>query len=146
MVLRSKRHFLCGRVGLASECNPQPIVSAGQTQSRWYRSAGKHTVSFPSDRISRFDPALFWAFLLRRFRLPLSLSVRNCWCGRPLDALGHHRAASTTSSKSCREGGARVRTSSCAIWNCCSMMDSRRLEIVAAGLPLHGRVPTRSSP
>ena len=28
-----------------------------------------------------------------RLRLPLPLSLRSCRCGRPLDALGHHRAA-----------------------------------------------------
>ena len=42
-------------------------------------------VSFPSDRISRFDPAPFRA-LLRRLLLPLPLSVRSCRCGRPLGA------------------------------------------------------------
>ena len=44
--------------------------------------------STPSDRCSRFDPALFRVLLLRRLLLPLPLSVRNCRCGRPLDAFG----------------------------------------------------------
>ena len=31
--------------------------------------------------------------LLRRLHLPLLLSTRYCWCGRPFNCLGHHRAA-----------------------------------------------------
>ena len=74
-------------------------------------------VSSPSDAYP--DRAL----LLRRLRLPLPLSVRSCRCGRPLDALSHHRAACATAgvlgrrswalesaaARVCREGGARVR-------------------------------------
>ena len=89
-------------------------------------------VSFPIDRTSRFDPAPFRTLLLRRFRLPLPLSVRKCRCGRPLDALGHHRAACATAgvlgrrgwalesvaARVCREGGGpeSVRMFSCVTW------------------------------
>ena len=75
---------------------------------------------FPTSRMTRIDPAPFCALLLRRLRLPLPLSVRSCRCGRPLDALGHHRAACATAgvlgrrgwalesvaARVCREGGA----------------------------------------
>ena len=63
-------------------------------------------VSFPIDRTSRFDPAAFRTLLLRRLRLPPPLSVRNCQCGRPLDALGHHRAACATAGVLGRRGWA----------------------------------------
>ena len=59
--------------------------------------------------------------LLRRLHLPLLLAVRKCWCGRPLDACGQHRAACARSgvlagrgwsvenaAKICREAGGRV--------------------------------------
>ena len=105
--------------------------------------------------ITRIDPHLFRTLHLRRLRLPLLLSKRTCRCGRPLDSRGHHRAAcaragvlgrrgfavESVAARICREGGARVVT---------NMMvrdmdlaapnpnDSRRLEIVADGLPLFG--------
>ena len=84
-------------------------------------------VSFPSDRISRFDPAPFRALL----------SVRSCRCGR------HSTLLATTVQHAQQQGcwGAKVgrwsqqqqesamkvelecvRTSSCAIWTCCSIM------------------------
>ena len=53
-------------------------------------------ISFPTDRVSRFDSQPFRILLLRRLQLPLPLNVRSCRCGRPFDALGHHRAACAT--------------------------------------------------
>ena len=61
---------------------------------------------------------------LRRLRLPMPLSSRFCSCGRPLDLLGHHRAAcgkvwvlsrrgyvvESVVAQICRAGGARVST------------------------------------
>ena len=42
---------------------------------------------------SRMDPELFRVLLLKRLRMPFSVNVRACRCGRLLDVLGHHRAA-----------------------------------------------------
>ena len=43
-------------------------------------------------------PQLFRVLLLRRLWLALPLSSRTCRCGRPLDVLGHHRAACSSGS------------------------------------------------
>ena len=80
--------------------------------------------SCPTDRLFRIEPQCFRVLLLRRLRLPLPLSQRNCRCRRPLDVLGHHRAACAMAgvlgrrgfavesvvARICREGGARVTT------------------------------------
>ena len=50
-------------------------------------------VCLPIDRTRRFDSQPFRLLLLRRLRQPLPLCLRNCRCGRPLDAFGHHQAA-----------------------------------------------------
>ena len=69
-------------------------------------------------------PSQFRILLLRRFWLPLPPSSRSCRCGRPLDVLGHHRAAcaeagvlgrrghalESAAARICREAGARVGT------------------------------------
>ena len=47
----------------------------------------------PRCRITRLGSHHFCLLLLRRFQLLLPLIVRSCWCGCPLDAYGHHRAA-----------------------------------------------------
>ena len=60
-------------------------------------------LSFPSDHLR--------ALFLRRLRLPLPLSARNCRCRRPLDPLGDHRAA-------CARSGALL-----------SRFDDRRIEV-----------------
>ena len=46
----------------------------------------------PTNRFTRFDPQPFRVLLLRQLHLPL-LTARQCRCGRPLDACGHHRSA-----------------------------------------------------
>ena len=94
--------------------------------------------------------------MFRRVHLPLPLSTRNCRCGRPLDSLGHHRAAcavagvlgrrgfplESAAARVCREAGARVRTNVMVrdldLWPPLRI-DNRRLEVVPDGLPLHGR-------
>ena len=49
---------------------------------------------FPGECVpTTFDPQPFRVLMLRRIHLPLPLSISNCRCGRPLDSLGHHRAA-----------------------------------------------------
>ena len=112
--------------------------------------------SVPSSRPTRFAPQLFRVLLLRRLWLALPLSSRTCWCGRPLDVLGHHRAAcsragvlgsrefslESAAARVCREAGARVSTnlfvrdSDLPIAN----HDARRLEVVADGLPLFAQL------
>ena len=84
--------------------------------------AGLPSSVVPSSSFARFCPQLFCVLLLRHSWLPLSLSSRTCWCGRPLDISGHHRAACATlgvlgrrsfgecGSRVCREGGGRVAT------------------------------------
>ena len=86
---------------------------------------------------------------------PLPFSRRNCRCGRPLDAIGHHRAAcsragilgrrgfapESAAARIRREAGARVTTNVFVRdldMGVPSALDGRRLEVVADGLPLHG--------
>ena len=110
----------------------------------------------PVSPTSRFSSQEFRVLLLRRLWLPLPLSVHSCRCGRPLDAFGHHHAACATvgvlgrrgfslesgAARVCREAGGRVsvnvfvRDLDIAILG---VLDNRRLEVVADGLPLfHG--------
>ena len=109
----------------------------------------------PASFLTRIAPALFRVLLLRRLRLPLPLSFRLCRCGRPLDSFGHHRAAcsragvlgrrgfavESAAARICREAGGRVtlnmmvRDMDLAVPHA---HDTRRLEIVADGLPLFG--------
>ena len=105
----------------------------------------------PTDRLFRIEPQCFHVLLLRRLRLPLLFSQRNCRCGRPLDVLGHHRAACATAgvlgrrgfavesvvARICREGGARV-TTNMFVRNM-DLLDFDWLDgRVADGLPLFG--------
>ena len=55
--------------------------------------AGAPFTVCPTGVETRIDPHLFRTLLLRRLRLPLSMSKSICRCGRPLDSRGHHRAA-----------------------------------------------------
>ena len=78
----------------------------------------------PSSCLTRLEPALFQVLLQRRLSLPLLLTKHFCWCGRQLDAFGHHRAACSRSgvlgrrgfsmesaaARVCREAGGRVAT------------------------------------
>ena len=106
----------------------------------------------PTGVETRIDPHLFRTLLLRRLRLPLSMSKRNCRCGRPLDSRGHHRAAcaragvlgrrgfavESAAARVCREGGARVTTNVLVrdMDVAAHPGDARRLEVVADGLPM----------
>ena len=102
---------------------------------------------------SRFDAQPFRILLLRRLWLQLPSSVRDCRCGLPLDSRGHHRAACATAgvlgrrgfalesaaTRVCREAGARVfltvRVQDMDLARP-NVLDNRRVEIVADGLPL----------
>ena len=102
----------------------------------------------PTNRFSRFDPQPFRVLLLRRLHLPLSLTARQCRCGRP--ACGHHRSACAVAGVLGRRGypleTAAVEKQELV---CVStpwsgdldllpgaLLDNRRLEVVADGLPL----------
>ena len=117
--------------------------------------AGVPLSTTPSNFLSRIDSHLFRVLLLRRLRLPLPLSARQCRCGRPLDAFGHHRAACARAgvlgrrgfavesafARICREAGGRVVAN--AMLRDFDLVapnprDQRRLEILADGLPLFG--------
>ena len=86
---------------------------------------------------------------------PLPLTVRSCRCGRPLDALGHHRAACARAgvlvrrgfalesvvARICREAGGRV--SANVLLRDLDLhapiaADGRRLEVAVDGMPLFG--------
>ena len=62
---------------------PSGFLRWGRRRGRRERGAG------PANAL---EPHLFRVVFLRRFRQSLSLSQRNCRCGRFLDACGHHRA------------------------------------------------------
>ena len=117
--------------------------------------AGVPLSTTPANFLSRIDSHLFRVLLLRRLRLPLPLSARQCRCGRPLDAFGHHRAAcaragvlgrrgfavESAGARICREAGGRVVAN--AMLRDFDLVapnprDQRRLEILADGLPLFG--------
>ena len=55
--------------------------------------AGMVLSTSPTSHLTRLQPHLFRAILLRRLRHPLLFSKRSCRCGRPFDSSGHHRAA-----------------------------------------------------
>ena len=121
--------------------------------------AGAALTVAPTNRETTIPPHLFRLILLRRLRQALSLSVRNCRCGRPLDFCGHHRAAcaragvlgrrgfalESVAARICREAGGRVRTNMLVrdMDLDVPIADARRLEAVVDGLPL-GRSPTCS--
>ena len=112
-------------------------------------------IAIPSMKETRIDPQPFRLLFLRRLRLPLPLQARSCRCGRPLDVLGHHRAACANAGvlgprgwvlenvavRVCREAGGRVRTNLAVRdtdLGAHVQLDGRRLEIVVDGLPLWG--------
>ena len=111
----------------------------------------------PLCRVTRLEPFLFRVLLLRRLRLPLPLTGRNCRCGQPLDSSGHHRAAcaragvlgrrgfavESVAARICREAGGRVTTN--VLVRDMDLVrpdvhDTRRLEVVVDGLSLFGGV------
>ena len=133
-----------------------PGPSRALLRSQGGPMAGLPFTSFSTAVHSRFDAQPFRVLLLRRLWLPLPCSARNCRCGRPLDSSGHHRAAcavagvlgrrgfvvESAAARVCREAGARVslnvRVQDIDLARP-DVLDNRRLEIVADGLPLfHG--------
>ena len=123
------------------------------TRSQSGTGAGVALTTTPSNLLTRIEPQLFRVLLLRRLRLPLPLSRRFCRCGRLLDSLGHHRAAcsrvgvlgrrgfalESAVAKICREASGKVATNLFVRdldVNVPNLMDDRRFEVVADGLPL----------
>ena len=108
----------------------------------------------PSSPPTRLAPQIFRVLLLRRLWLPLPLTSCSCRCGRPLDVLGHHRAAcsragvlgsrgaflESAAARVCREAGGRVSTNVFLrdLDLPVARTDGRRLEVVVDGLPLFG--------
>ena len=86
--------------------------------------AGLALSTCPVNRLTTSTPQVFRVILLRRPHLPLTLTVRNCRCGQPLDICGHHRAACAPAgvlggrgwalenvvARICSEAGGRVTT------------------------------------
>ena len=124
------------------------LSQAGPYSSRCF-------VALPSAPELRIASPHFRVMALRRLRLPLPLDAANCRCGRPVDALGDHRAACATSgvlraralplewavARICREAGARVSTNvALSHMNLhVPVADARQIEVMANGLPLwHG--------
>ena len=117
--------------------------------------AGRAFNLLPTAQEFRFPDAIMRTLLLRRLRVPLPLAPRHCHCRRLLDPFGDHRAACSNAgvlgprgapleraaARVCREAGARVSTNvflrdmNIDI----PVVDERRIEVVANGLPLwHG--------
>ena len=108
------------------------------------------------NRLTIFTPQVFRVILFRRLHFPLPLTVCNCRCGPQLDIYGHHRAVGGARAgvlagrgwalenvvvRICREAGGRV-TTNVLVGNLDligpNVEDTRRVEVVADGLPLCG--------
>ena len=129
------------RALMRSQCGPQ---------------ASATFTAVPINRMTRIEAQPFRLLLLRRLRLPFSLTSRTCRCGRQLDSFGHHRAACSlagvlggrgfpleqAAAQVCREAGAKVRTNTFVRdldLEGVNVLDGRKLEVVADGLTLwHG--------
>ena len=115
-------------------------------------ASGAHLTAIPTSSLTALSPQVFKVLLLRRLRLSLPASSRQCRCGRALDPLGDHRAAcpragvlgprgfalEAAAARICREAGARVVTN-CFVRDMnldVPPEDARRLEVVANNLPL----------
>ena len=120
-------------------------------------NASRPFTTIPYNQSTTYPSHLFRTLLLRRLRLPLPLSARQCRCRRALDLLGDHRAAcplpqagilrsrgvalERAAARICREAGARVTTNTrVADLNLAQVtrQDDRRIEVIANGLNLWG--------
>ena len=145
---RVEQHFRASLFTRVSE-QVQALV-----RSQAGAGAGSALTVAPTSRETTIPSHLFRVILLRRLRLALPLSMRNCRCGQPLDSSGHHRAAcaragmlgrrgftlESVAARICREAGGRVRTNMFVrdMDLDVPVGDGRRLEVVVDGLPLHG--------
>ena len=117
--------------------------------------AGRVFNLLPTSPEFRFPDSHMRVLLLRRLRMPLPITERQCRCRRFLDPLGDHRAACSiagvlgprghalerATARMCREAGARVSTNvALRDMNLDVLVaDDRRIEVVANGLPFwHG--------
>ena len=106
--------------------------------------AGAAFTVVPLSRETKIPSHLFRVVLLRRFRLPLPLSVHTCRCGRLLDVCGllgrRVFALESVAARICREAGGRVRTNMLVRYMDLDVpvTDTRRLEVGVDGLLLRG--------
>ena len=132
-----------------------PTQSRALLRSQGGQCAGKVLTVLPTSSLTTVPSAEFRVLVLRRLHLPLPFTSSRCRCGRPLDSLGHHRAACSTcgvlrkrgrplekaAARVCREAGARVAENvllRAMNLNGISAHDGREIEVVATGLPLFG--------
>ena len=108
----------------------------------------------PTSPDTTFTCAQFRTLALVRLHLPLHLEERTCKCGQVLDVHGHHRSACSRvgllvsrgtptevcAARICREGRARVKENHFLrdLNVPVPPSDSRRIEVIANGLPLWG--------
>ena len=122
---------------------PRPPTEQALMRSQSGPMAGLPLSRTPWSNLFVFTPGVFRVLLLRRLWLPLPPASRNCRCGRPLDVLGHDRAACSragvlasrgsslkfAAAQVCREAGGR--SMNVFISNLdlpAARIDSRRLE------------------
>ena len=117
-------------------------------------NASRPFTTIPYNQSTTYPSHLFRTLLLRRLRLPLPLSARQCRCRRALDLLGDHRAAcpqarilrsrgvalERAAAGICREAGASTTNTRVADLNLAQVtrQDDRRIEVIANGLNLWG--------
>ena len=133
-----------------------PPASQALLQSQAGPFASRAFTTVPDTTDDEYPSHLTRILLLRRVRLHPPLSARFCWCRRPLDPLGDHRAACAQSgvlrarggpveraaARICREGGARVTTNTrLADLNIHTLfrVNDRRIEVIADGLLHHSQ-------
>ena len=119
--------------------------------------AGMWLLACPTDPALMFEPELFLVALRMRLLLPLPLGESRCRCGVLLDAWGIHLLACQQTGRITRrarihddaiaqilrEAGAQVRPRNRSFLRDLAIPgvraeDARRLDVVAAGLPLYG--------
>ena len=140
-------------VSTALEHRLSPARSAVRLSSMGPCS-GRHFTALPTMKESTFTSERFRALLYVRLSQDLPLTSALCSCGRRLDAKGAHRSACSTCgvlvkrgvalevavARICREAGARAQTN--VMLRDMNMTvpptDTRRIEVVANGLPLFG--------
>ena len=97
------------------------IVGGRESNVAFGRPTGCVSIHMRADVETRpFRPQPFRVLLLRRLRLTISLAAKACRCGRPMTCLGCPGRAAALAP------------------GCLNTTDSRRLEVVADGLPLFG--------
>ena len=123
-----------------------PPATHALLQSQVGPFANRAFTTIPSTTEFEYPSHLFRILLLRRFRLHLPFSARFCWCRRPLDTLGDHRAAGAQSGVLRARGGSLERAAAqiCRELESPPILGSRIstsapcIEDIANGLPMWG--------